>query len=100
MRRGGWLLAMASSGAIATASSASAQDATSYTYDALGRLITTSVSGGPNNAINAATCFDPAGNRSHYIVSVGSNACAGTPTLPHTPTPHTDTDQSSTGCGK
>jgi len=46
-----------------------ASDTTIYTYDALGRLITTSVTGGPSSGTQTSTTFDPAGNRSSYTVS-------------------------------
>ncbi|MGC6331817.1 Calx-beta domain-containing protein [Rhizorhabdus sp. FW153] len=39
----------------------------SYTYDALGRLTTTSASGGPANGIGTTLGFDPAGNRTAYV---------------------------------
>ena len=46
-----------------------AQETTTYTYDALGRLITTSISGGPNNGTQTGTTFDPASNRTNYTVT-------------------------------
>jgi len=52
-----------------------AQETTTYTYDALGRLITSSISGGPNNGTQTGTNFDPASNRTNYTVT-------GTPTPP------------------
>lgn len=47
----------------------SASDTTTYSYDALGRLITTAVTGGPSGGTQTSTVFDPAGNRSTYTVS-------------------------------
>ncbi|MDB5708238.1 MAG: hypothetical protein JWL96_308, partial [Sphingomonas bacterium] len=47
----------------------SAQETTTYTYDSLGRLVTSSVSGGPNSGTQTGTTFDPAGNRATYTVS-------------------------------
>lgn len=41
----------------------------SYNYDALGRLISSSVSGGVNNGIATSTTFDTADNRSNYSVT-------------------------------
>lgn len=46
-----------------------AQDSTSYTYDALGRLTNTAVSGGPNTGVSTTTVYDPATNRVSYLVS-------------------------------
>jgi hypothetical protein len=46
-----------------------AQETTTYTYDALGRLITSSISGGPNNGTQTGTSFDPASNRTNYTVT-------------------------------
>ncbi len=42
-----------------------------YTYDALGRLITSSTSGGPDNGTQTGTSFDPANNRTNYTVTGG-----------------------------
>ena len=52
-----------------------AQETVTYTYDALGRLIVSSISGGPNNGTQTGTNFDPASNRTNYTVT-------GTPTPP------------------
>jgi YD repeat-containing protein len=52
-----------------------AQEAVTYTYDALGRLIASSISGGPNNGTQTGTTFDPASNRTNYSVT-------GTPAPP------------------
>lgn len=38
-----------------------------YTYDALGRLSVTAVSGGPANGVQTTMGFDPAGNRKSYV---------------------------------
>ena len=46
-----------------------AQETTTYTYDALGRLITSTISGGPNNGTQTGTTFDPASNRTNYTVT-------------------------------
>lgn len=40
----------------------------SYSYDALGRLVATTMSGGPNNGQQTSTTFDPAGNRTGMAV--------------------------------
>jgi len=46
-----------------------ASDTTTYSYDPLGRLIATVISGGPSGGTQTSTGFDPAGNRSTYTVS-------------------------------
>ena len=46
-----------------------AQETVTYTYDALGRLIASSISGGPNNGTQTGTTFDPASNRTNYAVT-------------------------------
>jgi hypothetical protein len=46
-----------------------AQETVTYTYDALGRLIASSTSGGPNNGTQTGTSFDPASNRTNYTVT-------------------------------
>ena len=52
---------------------ASAQETTTYTYDALGRLTGSSVSGGISSGTNTAIQYDPAGNRSRYQVTGASD---------------------------
>jgi hypothetical protein len=63
---------------------AHAQETITYQYDALGRLISSQVSGGPNNNVTTTTSFDSAGNRTNYKVT-GSTGSTPTPTP--TPTP-------------
>lgn len=46
-----------------------AADTTTYSYDALGRLTASSVSGGPANGVNTGIALDPAGNRTSYSVT-------------------------------
>lgn len=46
-----------------------AQETTTYTYDALGRLTATNISGSANGGVQTSTGFDPAGNRTSYAVS-------------------------------
>lgn len=61
-----------------------AQETTTYTYDALGRLISSKTSGSQNVTTN--TSFDAAGNRTNYSVTGAANgsgdpgASAGIPT--------------------
>jgi hypothetical protein len=66
-----------------------AQEATTYTYDPLNRLSGSSISGGPNNGVHTATCFDNAGNRTQYQTgSSGLQSCP-TPTPASEPAPPT-----------
>lgn len=46
-----------------------ASETVTYSYDALGRLVTTTRSGGPANGVNAQTQYDPAGNRTNVAVT-------------------------------
>ena len=62
-----------------------ASETTTYTYDALGRLVTSTRSGGPSSGVNMATCFDRAGNRIRYDTLTTAPAVCPTPTP--TPTP-------------
>lgn len=73
--RGALMSGVVSSLLLATA--ASAQTVT-YTYDALGRLRASSVSGGANHGTSTAICYDAAGNRSQYVTVVGGPASCST----------------------
>ncbi|MBV9929998.1 MAG: hypothetical protein JO013_03530 [Alphaproteobacteria bacterium] len=53
---------------LATAATAPASETRTYTYDALGRLVTTSSSAGANTSVG----YDAAGNRQTYVVTGGS----------------------------
>lgn len=65
-----------------------ASDTTTYTYDALGRLIGTSVSGGASSGRKNAFCYDAGANRTTYYSGTGTvPACASAPTPTPTPTP-------------
>jgi YD repeat-containing protein len=46
-----------------------ASDTISYTYDALGRLVAVSTDGGRNDGVAVSTGYDPAGNRSNYVLT-------------------------------
>lgn len=48
---------------------ASADETVTYVYDSLGRLISTTVSGGPASGVQTTTNFDAASNRSNYSVT-------------------------------
>lgn len=58
----------------ACANSASAQDAVTYSYDALGRLVTTTNTSGPNNNIQVTNNYDPAGNRARQRTGPATGA--------------------------
>ena len=64
-----------------------AQETTTYKYDALGRLVTSVRSGGPNNGVTMGTCFDRAGNRARYDVATSMPAACPTPTPTPAPSP-------------
>jgi YD repeat-containing protein len=88
MRKARVLLLATSSACIATL--ANAQETATYSYDPLGRLVSTSISGGPNNTRAIAACFDAAGNRTQYTIGSGTpTTCTptSTPTPSPTPTP-------------
>ena len=42
---------------------------TTYTYDALGRLVQASTTGTVNNGVQMTTSYDPADNRTSYVVT-------------------------------
>ena len=54
-----------------------AQSATTYTYDALGRLTGSTVSGGPTNGTATTISLDNAGNRTNYKVTGASGSGNG-----------------------
>ncbi len=54
---------------IVTVGPASGNETATYSYDALGRLVSTSTSGTVNNGLSVAATFDAAGNRSNYTVT-------------------------------
>lgn len=74
------LLAMS---ACALATAAMAGETTTYTYDALGRLVTASSIGTVSNGVSATIGYDPAGNRSSYAVT----GAGGAPPPPPPPPP-------------
>ena len=80
-----WLVLPCGVAALVVSGAGRASETVVYSYDPLGRLKTSNVTGGPNNNIGTATCFDPAGNRTRYTVGTGPAAC-GTSTG-STPTP-------------
>lgn len=76
-------LAIPATAILATAALGS--ETTTYSYDALGRLVSSTQSGGPSTGLNMATCFDRAGNRLRYDTVTTAPAACPTPTP--TPTP-------------
>jgi YD repeat-containing protein len=77
---------LGAAGGLTIASVAIAQETTTYSYDALGRLTGSSISGGPNDNRTTATCFDAAGNRTRYDMATSAPAVCPTPTPTPTPT--------------
>lgn len=80
-----WLAGSASAIAV-LAWSAFAQETTTYSYDGLGRLKSSTITGGSNTGRVTGTCFDPAGNRTRYDVTTSVPAACPVPTPTPTPT--------------
>jgi len=79
------LLGTAASALLLIGSSTLGSETTTYSYDALGRLVTSTRTGGPSNGVTMATCFDRAGNRMRYDTVTTTPATCPTPSP--TPTP-------------
>jgi YD repeat-containing protein len=73
--------------ALLVSGSAGASEIVTYRYDELGRLVASTVGGGPNNAVGTATCFDAAGNRTRHTVGAGVTACGSGSPPPGPPPP-------------
>jgi YD repeat-containing protein len=73
--------------ALLVSGSAGASEIVKYRYDELGRLVASTVSGGPNDTIGTATCFDAAGNRTRHTVGAGVTACGSGSPPPGPPPP-------------
>jgi YD repeat-containing protein len=56
---------------------ADAQETTTYTYDALGRLVAVTKSGGPSSGLQASYTYDHAGNRTNVTVTNAPNGGGG-----------------------
>jgi YD repeat-containing protein len=56
---------------------AQAQETTSYSYDALGRVTGVSRSGGPVSGTSSAYTYDPASNRTNVTVTNSPNGTSG-----------------------
>ena len=70
MKKNGARLLLATS-SLALATVAQAGVTTTYTYDALGRLVAVSTSGDVNNGLGTSINYDSAGNRTSYWVGTG-----------------------------
>src|SRR3546814_14914658 len=70
----GWFVGAAMAAYACAVSAGTASETTTYTYDELGRLVSSSNSGGPRNGQAALTSFDPAGNRVSHAVYLPSPA--------------------------
>lgn len=81
-----WLASSAAT-AVILSYAALAQETTTYSYDGLGRLQGSSISGGSNNGRKTGTCFDPAGNRTRYDVATSVPTACPTPTPTPTSSP-------------
>lgn len=81
-----WLAGSIAAAAILSCS-ALAQETTTYSYDGLGRLKGSAITGGTNSGRRTGTCFDAAGNRMRYDVATGTPAACPAPTPTPTPTP-------------
>jgi len=68
-----WLAASVATVAILSCS-AMAQEIATYSYDGLGRLKGSAITGGINNGRATGTCFDAAGNRTRYDVATSAPA--------------------------
>ncbi|WP_153039477.1 MULTISPECIES: hypothetical protein [Sphingobium] len=55
---------------------AHAAETTTYSYDELGRLKSSVITGGPNNSVSTAAAFDPLGNRTSYTSGGGCKLTA------------------------
>lgn len=62
--------------AVFPSNTAKAQETTTYTYDALGRLVTASKFGGPDSGAAHTIGYDAAGNRTNYAVTGANPATA------------------------
>lgn len=66
-------MAIVIAGILGFADVASAQETTTYTYDALGRVISVYRSGGPINGTASSYTYDAASNRTNVTVSGSPN---------------------------
>jgi len=87
MSRAACWLSGASALAIVLTTAALAQETTTYSYDGLGRLKGSTISGGINSGRVTGTCFDAAGNRTRYDVATASPAACPSPTPTPTSSP-------------
>jgi YD repeat-containing protein len=64
-------------GYLALAGAASAQETTTYTYDALGRVKTVTHAGGPASGVSSTYSYDPASNRTNVTVNGAQTSANG-----------------------
>ena len=82
MRKAALLLGAAAS-VLAAAGTGRASETITYTFDALGRLVSATTTGGPNDALAVSTRYDPAGTRcSYYVSGAGGSAVPPPPACP------------------
>lgn len=62
-------------------SDANASETGTHTYDALGRLVQTTKSGGPASGSQTTTAYDPAGNRSNQTVTGAGGNTGSSPVI-------------------
>lgn len=62
---------------VLSASPARADEAITYTYDALGRLVAVDSSGSVNNGRTVAVVYDAAGNRTNYTATMDGSGSGG-----------------------
>jgi hypothetical protein len=72
--------------ALAISVAGEASETISYQYDGLGRLVSLTSTGSVNNGQTTALSYDPAGNRSGYLVT-GVGGTAPPPPSPPSPPP-------------
>ena len=68
---------MIAGAALLSVTPAMAQETITYTYDARGRLVTVSHSGGTNNGVTANYTYDNADNRTNVTVTGASSSGGG-----------------------
>lgn len=87
MMRVRWIWATLGLGGALLAGMAAASETKTFSYDALGRLTSSTIAGGPNDARQMGTCFDRAGNRLRYDVATSAPAACPIPTPTPSPSP-------------
>lgn len=96
----GRVLVGTSLGALAAVGATAQSSTETYSYDALGRLISVVTSGGQNNAEAHSICYDDAGNRTQYVsdTSGAAASCTGGTPPPSNNPPVTQPDSVQVAC--